>query len=100
MFALRLALPAGYRLESVTGDKVSQWVERAEDGAPLVEVTLKERTLGAYTLNLVARAELPAAAEDAGHRRRASARHAEAQRLHHRRHRSRHRRQDRRRSMA
>ena len=47
-----LALPAGYRLESVTGDKVSQWVERDEDGAPLVEVTLKERTLGAYTLNL------------------------------------------------
>jgi type II secretory pathway pseudopilin PulG len=53
VFALRLALPAGYRLESVTGDKVSQWVERNEDGAALVEVTLKERTLGAYALNLV-----------------------------------------------
>ena len=52
VFALRLALPAGYRLESVTGDKVSQWVERNEDSTPLVEVTLKERTLGAYTLNL------------------------------------------------
>jgi hypothetical protein len=53
VFSLRLALPAGYRLESVTGDKVSQWMERNEDGAPLVEVTLKERTIGAYTLNLV-----------------------------------------------
>ncbi|MCX6928988.1 MAG: hypothetical protein NT154_38115 [Verrucomicrobia bacterium] len=52
VFALRLALPAGYRLESVTGEKVSQWVERAEGGTPLVEVTLKERTIGAYTLNL------------------------------------------------
>jgi type II secretory pathway pseudopilin PulG len=53
VFTLRLALPAGYRLESVTGDKVSQWVERNEGGAPLVEVTLKERILGAYSLNLV-----------------------------------------------
>lgn len=52
VFALRVALPAGYRLESVAGDKVSQWVERSEDGAPLVEVTLKERTTGAYKLNL------------------------------------------------
>ena len=42
----------------------------------LVEVTLKERTIGAYTLNLVAGAELHAAAPDAGHRGRASARHA------------------------
>ena len=53
VFALRLALPAGYRLESVTGDKVSQYVERAENGVALVEITLKERTLGAYALNLV-----------------------------------------------
>jgi type II secretory pathway pseudopilin PulG len=53
VFALQLALPAGYRLESVTGDKVSQWVERNEDSTPLVEVTLKERTIGAYGLNLV-----------------------------------------------
>jgi hypothetical protein len=52
VFALRLALPAGYRLENVTGDKVSQWVERNEESTRLVEVTLKERTLGAYKLNL------------------------------------------------
>jgi len=53
VFALRLALPSGYRLESVTGDKVSQWVERPEGGTPLVEVTLKERAIGAYSLGLV-----------------------------------------------
>jgi len=53
VFALRLALPAGYRLENVTGEKVSQWVERNEEGTPLVEVTLKERTIGAYALSLV-----------------------------------------------
>jgi type II secretory pathway pseudopilin PulG len=53
VFALRLALPAGYRLESVEGGKVSQWVERNEDGAPVVEVTLKERTIGGDTLHLV-----------------------------------------------
>ena len=76
VFALRLALPAGYRLESVTGDKVSQWVERNEDGAPLVEVTLKERTIGAYALNLVLAQNYRQPPEDAGHRRRASARHA------------------------
>jgi prepilin-type processing-associated H-X9-DG protein len=52
VFSLRLALPEGYRLESVTGESVSQWVERREEGAPLVEVTLKERTIGAYKLDL------------------------------------------------
>ena len=41
VFALRLALPAGYRLESVTGDKVSQYVERAENVARFVDVNLK-----------------------------------------------------------
>ena len=94
VFALRLALPAGYRIESVTGDKVSQWVERTENGAPLVEVTLKERTVGAYTLNLVlvqnyklpprrwpSRACIPWTRKSSG--------------LHHRRHRTRRRREDR-----
>jgi type II secretory pathway pseudopilin PulG len=52
VFSLRLALPAGYRLESVAGDNVSQWVERNEDGIAMVEITLKERTIGAYKLNL------------------------------------------------
>ncbi|HVM47713.1 MAG TPA: type II secretion system protein [Candidatus Acidoferrum sp.] len=52
VFSLRLALPAGYRLESVMGDNVSQWVERNEDSVPLVEVALKERTIGPYKLDL------------------------------------------------
>ena len=52
VFAMRLALPVGYRLENVTGDKVSQWVERNDYDFPTVEVTLKERTIGAYALNL------------------------------------------------
>jgi hypothetical protein len=51
VFALRLGLPAGYRLESVTGSNVLQWAERTEGGARLVDVTLKERTIGAYALN-------------------------------------------------
>jgi autotransporter-associated beta strand protein len=46
VFALRLALPSGYRVERVTGANLAQWVEK--DGT--LEVTLKERTLGNYTL--------------------------------------------------
>ncbi len=53
VFALRLALPQGYRLESVAGANLSQWVERTEQGARLLEVTLKDRTMAAYTLNVV-----------------------------------------------
>jgi hypothetical protein len=59
VFSLRLALPAGYRLESVTGTNVSQWVEHVgKDDVPgvpqrVLEVTLKQRTLGPYTLRCV-----------------------------------------------
>ena len=53
LFALRLALPAGYRLESVTGTNISQWVEHNENGAPILEVALKERTVGSYSLGCV-----------------------------------------------
>ncbi|HWQ90245.1 MAG TPA: hypothetical protein VN673_01145, partial [Clostridia bacterium] len=53
VFGLRLGLPAGYRLDSVTGTNVSQWVERDEEGARTLEVTLKERTIGAYGLHIV-----------------------------------------------
>ena len=51
VFRLRFGLPEGYRIEAVLGTNVSQWLERSESGARLVEVTLKERTLGTYTLN-------------------------------------------------
>ena len=50
IFALRLALPAGYRLENVAGTNIAQWAERTDAGARTLEVTLKERTMGAYTL--------------------------------------------------
>jgi hypothetical protein len=52
VFALKLALPAGYRVEQVTGNNVLQWTERTEDQARLLEVTLKERAIGVYTLRL------------------------------------------------
>lgn len=52
VFALRLALPESYRVESVTGDKILQWTERVVEGAPVLEVTLKERTSGTYRLRV------------------------------------------------
>jgi hypothetical protein len=48
VFTLRLALPAGYRVEHVTGAHVQQWNEH--DGR--LEVALKERTLGNFTLRV------------------------------------------------
>ena len=77
LFAVRVALPDGYRVERVTGDNILQYTERA--GAPgtapaqpssdakqaeavlgpppasvsrILEVTLKDRTSGAYTLGI------------------------------------------------
>jgi type II secretory pathway pseudopilin PulG len=52
VFTLRLALPAGYRVEQVIGDRVSQWSERTEGNARRLEVALKERTGGNYSLRL------------------------------------------------
>lgn len=63
LFHLRLGLPSGYRVETVTGDKVLSWMERLETNRVL-EVTLKERTLGAGSIHLnLARSldDLPAA---------------------------------------
>ena len=52
VFALRLAVPEDFRVESVTGANVLQWSERNDKGARQLEVTLKERTLGAYALRV------------------------------------------------
>jgi hypothetical protein len=52
VFALKLALPPGYRLETVTGPNILQWTERKERDQPLLEVALKERTSGTYGLRL------------------------------------------------
>ncbi|MFA5190219.1 MAG: hypothetical protein WC740_05810, partial [Verrucomicrobiia bacterium] len=51
IFALRLALPPDFRVESVSGDNISQWTERADAGQRLLEFALKERALGAYSLH-------------------------------------------------
>ena len=52
VFALKVALPAGYRVAQVSGDNIQQYAEHGESGARVLEVTLKERTIGAYTLRL------------------------------------------------
>jgi prepilin-type processing-associated H-X9-DG protein len=52
VFALKFAVPEDFRIESVQGANVLQWQERAESGKRVVEVTLKERTLGDYALRV------------------------------------------------
>ncbi len=52
LFALRIALPDGYRLERVTGDNILQQVEHNDGGPDVLEVTLKDRTSGVYTLGM------------------------------------------------
>ncbi|HYV27377.1 MAG TPA: hypothetical protein VFA77_07580, partial [Candidatus Eisenbacteria bacterium] len=52
VFVLRLTLPAGYRVETVSGTNVLQSAEREEGAQRVLEVTLKERTTGAYGLRL------------------------------------------------
>jgi prepilin-type processing-associated H-X9-DG protein len=51
VFSLKAALPDGYRVERVTGKNIQQWAERSDHGR-VVEVTLKERTGGSYTLTI------------------------------------------------
>jgi hypothetical protein len=50
LFALRVLLPDGYRVERVTGDNILQQVEHNDGNSRLLEVALKDRTSGAYTL--------------------------------------------------
>jgi len=52
VFAWRLRLPTGWRLEAVSGTNVQQWAELTEDGVRLLEVALRERTLGAAQLRV------------------------------------------------
>jgi len=52
VFALKVALPGGWRIEQVTGAKVLQWTERADGETRLLEVALQERTSGAYALRI------------------------------------------------
>ena len=52
VFALRVALPPDYRVERVTGPIVLQWAEKGSGETRFLEVTLKERTMGAYGLQV------------------------------------------------
>jgi len=52
VFALRLALPDGWRLDSVSGTNMQQWAERGDAGTRVLEVSLKERTLGTGQLQV------------------------------------------------
>ncbi len=51
VFSLRLALPEGFRVEAVNGD-FAQWSEKNENGRSVLEITLKQRTLGGYSLSV------------------------------------------------
>lgn len=52
VFKLQLAVPAGYRVDAVNGAGVQQWTERDADGQRVLEVALKERTIGAFALTV------------------------------------------------
>ncbi len=52
VFALKLALPDGYRVERVNGNNLQQQAERMDDGLRVLDVTLKDRVTGAYSLNI------------------------------------------------
>jgi hypothetical protein len=68
VFTLRLALPVGFKVESVTGgSNVLQWVEKGDPR--VLDVALKQRTIGAFTLALhlaQAHKDLPRALDFAG----------------------------------
>jgi prepilin-type processing-associated H-X9-DG protein len=52
VFALKFSVPEDFRIELVQGANVLQWQERTDAGKRIVEVTLKERTLGTYPLRV------------------------------------------------
>jgi hypothetical protein len=67
VFNLRLAVPAGYKIDSITAPNLVQWNEQA--GANTVDVHLKERTMGSYSLQVrlsKAHRELPKTIEAVG----------------------------------
>ncbi len=52
LFALRVGLPDGYLVERVVGNNILQQVEHNAGGSRILEVTLKDRTSGAYVLGI------------------------------------------------
>ena len=52
VFTLRVALPDGYRVEHVSGNNILQQAEHHDGETRLLDVTLKERTVGAFVLGV------------------------------------------------
>jgi len=52
VFTLKILLPDDYRIERVNGSNIQQQAERSEGGARILEVTLKDRTSGSYSLGI------------------------------------------------
>jgi hypothetical protein len=52
VFTLRLALPAEARVETVACDQMQTWSERTENATRLLEISLKQRTLGAAVVTV------------------------------------------------
>jgi hypothetical protein len=69
VFALRIALPKDFRIESVSGNEIAQWGEKSDGNIRVLEVTLQQRALGNYSLQLglvKAQKDLPKAIAVAG----------------------------------
>jgi type II secretory pathway pseudopilin PulG len=52
VFALQVALPAGYTLTGVQGDNILQWEPRDNGPSQVLDVSFKNRKLGAYSLRV------------------------------------------------
>jgi len=52
VFTLQAVLPEGYRVDDVEGDNIQQWTENNRAGARVLDVVLKNRTSGDYSLNV------------------------------------------------
>ena len=53
VFKLELALPADFRVASVSGKDIQQWIETHDSAARQLEVSLKERITGTNSLSVV-----------------------------------------------
>ncbi|HEY3763297.1 MAG TPA: hypothetical protein VGN23_16240 [Verrucomicrobiae bacterium] len=52
VFTLQATVPDGYRVNDVEGNSIQQWTENDQAGARVLNVALKDRTSGDYTLTL------------------------------------------------
>lgn len=53
VFALRLALPPDVRVDQVSCPAMESWAERTGEAGPILELKLKQRTLGPVAVDLV-----------------------------------------------